>query len=156
MLFRSTSDQGAYYHPLNAAQAAAAKRQGWKVSFETAAEEGATTVSVDLPHVPVRYPANVISTAGGPDVVRLVTGFTPAIHGIDIPLPGPAGARHRYLLALSPGSPAAELWVDGVKVYSGYTGVNEYLYQRGFEVGVTRYRSARGVGVFWRDRKSVV
>jgi hypothetical protein len=72
--------------------------------------------------------------------------------GIDMPLPGPAGVRHRYVLALPPGSQSAELWVDGVKLYSGYTGLNEYLYHRGPEIGVARYRSTRGVGVFWSFR----
>jgi hypothetical protein len=56
------------------------------------------------------------------------------------------------VLALAAGSKAAELWVDGVKLYSGYTGLAEYVYQRGPEIGVARYRSARGVGVFWSFR----
>jgi hypothetical protein len=39
-----------------------------------------------------------------------------------------------------------------VKRYSGYTGTDQYLYRRGPELGVTRYRSARGAGVFWGFR----
>jgi tRNA A-37 threonylcarbamoyl transferase component Bud32 len=150
-----TSDQGAYYHPLNAAQAAAANRHGWKVTFEAAAEEGLTSIAMDLPNAPVRYAVNAISIKGDRDVIRLLTGFTPTIHGIDFALPGPAGARRRYMLELLPGSKTADLWVGGVKLYSGYAGLNEYLYNRGLEIGVARYRSARGVGVFWSLRLEI-
>jgi hypothetical protein len=147
-----TTDQGGYYHSMHAAQTQAANLHGWKATFEAAAEEGVIFLMVDLAHAPVRYAVNLIASPGEPDVIRLLTGFTPEIHGAELPLPEPAGARHRYVLALPPGSTSAELWVDGVKRYSGYAGTNEYLYGRGPEIGATRYRSARGVGVFWSFR----
>jgi tRNA A-37 threonylcarbamoyl transferase component Bud32 len=147
-----TTDQGGYYHSMHAAQTQAANLHGWKATFEAVAEEGVIFLMVDLAHAPVRYAVNLIASPGEPDVIRLLTGFTPEIHGAELPLPEPAGARHRYVLALPPGSTSAELWVDGVKRYSGYAGTNEYLYGRGPEIGATRYRSARGVGVFWSFR----
>jgi hypothetical protein len=147
-----SGDQGGYYHPLNAAQAAAAKRLGWTATFEAAAEEGVTFLDVDYAHAPVWYAVNLISTPGEQDTIRLVTGFTPGIHGVEMRLPGPVGARHRYVLALPPGAQSAELWVDGVRRYSRYAGLKEYLYRRGAEIGVTRYRSARGAGAFWSFR----
>lgn len=147
-----STDQGGYYHPLKPAQVFAAKRRGWRIVFETAAEEGMTTASVDLPDADIRYAVNVIAAPPGPDVLRLLTGFSPSIHGVDLPLPGRPGSRHRYMLALPPGSKSAEMWVDGQKRYSGYTGLNEYIYGRGPEFGVARYRSSRGVGVFWSFR----
>lgn len=82
----------------------------------------------------------------------LLVGFTPAIHGIDFALDGPAGSRHRYVLAMPAGSSAAELWVDGIKRHTGYTGASDYLYHRGPGIGVARYRSALGAGVFWGFR----
>jgi hypothetical protein len=75
------------------------------------------------------------------------------MHGIDMVLEGPAGARHRYLLAVPPGSHSAELWVDGVKRQTGYGGLTEYRYYRGPEIGVNRYRSARGAASSRRTRK---
>jgi hypothetical protein len=144
-----TTDQGGYYHPLDAAQITAANRGGWKMTFEAAAEEGLTSASVDFEAGGVRYAVNLIAGKGGPDLVRLLTGFSPAIHGIEMTLPGPPGARRRYVLALPPRSKAAELWVDGAKRMSGYAGLKEYVYGRGPELGVARYRSDRGVGVFW-------
>ncbi len=146
-----TTDQGAYYHPLSDAQAAAANRLGWKLIFEAAAEEGMAGGSVDIPHAPVRWAVNITATRDKADKIELLTGFTPVIHGIEFPLEGTAGARHRYVLAWFPGQ-GADLSVDGVKRYSGYEGLNEYLYHRGPEFNVNRYRSARGVGVFWSFR----
>jgi hypothetical protein len=143
-----TGDQGGYYHPLDAAQSATANRLGWKAAFEVVAEEGVTVVNIDIAKAPARYSVNVVCIPGQADTIRLLTGFTPAIHGVEMPLAGAAGAPHRYVLALAAGSGSAELWVDGVKRYSGYTGVSQYLYERGAELGVARYRSARGAGVF--------
>jgi serine/threonine-protein kinase len=147
-----SSDQGGYYHLLSAAQAAAANRRGWKITFEAALEEGSISAAVDVPHASARYAVNVVATEGGPDMVRLLTGFTPAIHGIDEMLPGPAGTRHHYMLALPPGSAEAELWVDGARRYAGYSGAQEYRYYRGPEICAARYRSARAAGVFWSFR----
>lgn len=147
-----TTDQGGYYHALSRAQAAAANRRGWRITFEAAAEEGETYANVDAQHAPVRYSVEIISRPGGPDIIRLCTRITPVITGIELPLAGPPGARHHCILALPPGSKSSELWVDGVKRYSGYTGLNEFLYHRGPELGVAQYRSARGVGVFWSFR----
>jgi hypothetical protein len=137
---------------LNAAQADAANRRGWKMMFEAAVEEGGIAAAVDVPHASARYAVDVVATAGGPDMVHLLTGFTPDIHGIDEMLPGPAGKRHRYLLALPPGSATAELWVDGERHYAGYSGLQEYRYYRGPEMAAARYRSARSAGVFWSFR----
>lgn len=147
-----TTDQGGYYHRLNAAQADAANRFGWRATVDLAVEEGGASVNVDVQHSPRRYTLNVLSAPGEADLVRLLRGFTPALHGIDIPLPGPPGVRHRYVLEFAAGSKTADLLVDGVKRYSGYSGLTEYAYQRGPEIGVARYRSARGVGVFWGFR----
>jgi len=79
--------------------------------------------------------------------LRLIV--SPLSRVVDSKVPGPAGKRHRYLLVLPPGSVAAELWVDGVRHYAGYSGLQEYRYYRGPEVSAARYRSARGAGVFW-------
>ena len=143
-----TTDEGGYYHFLNQAQARAANRLGWKMSFDAVAEEGLISVTVDVPHAPQRYSVNLIAAPNEPEICRLVTGISPIIRGIDLPLAAPRGVSHRYLLQFQPQSATAELWVDGVKRVSGYSGLNEYRYQRGVEIATTRYRSARGAGVF--------
>ncbi|MDE3166264.1 MAG: serine/threonine protein kinase [Acidobacteriota bacterium] len=146
-----SADQGGYFHSLNPAQAKAANRHGWKLIFEAAAEEGGITAGVCVPHAPARYAVNITATPGAGDLVRLLQGFTPAIHGIDMTPGGASGARRRYLLAYQPGA-GAELWVDGARLYRGFQGCTEYLYARGPEFGVARYRSARGSGIFWNCR----
>ena len=147
-----SGDQGGYYYSLSRAQAAAARRLGWRISFDAAAEEGETYCNLDIPGSPARYAVEITSRLGGPDVVMLTTGVSPVISGVELTLGGPSGSRHRYLLALPAGSSSAEFSVDGVSRYSGYKGVKEYLYRRGPEIGVARYRSTRGVGVFWSFR----
>jgi len=141
-----SADQGGYFHPLNQAQANAANHQGWKLILEAAAEEGVTYVDICIPHAPVRYALNIVATPGARDILRLLQGFRPSIHGIDMTLGGPSGARRRYLFAYHPGA-GAEVWVDGTRLYSNFHGCTEYLYFRGAEFGVARYRSARGAGV---------
>ena len=147
-----SGDQGGYYHPLRRTQAAVANRAGWKAAFEAAVEEGNAYLNVDIADAPARYLLILIASQGSGDIVRLFTGYTPAFHGIDLALDGAPGARHRYTLARAPGSQSADLWVDGVKRYSGYAGITQYVYRRGPEIGVNRYRSARGAGVFWGFR----
>jgi tRNA A-37 threonylcarbamoyl transferase component Bud32 len=147
-----SAEQGGYYSRLTRIQAAAANRRGWKFTFEAAAEQGETYVNLHAQEAPVRYSVDITSHPGGPDIVRLCTQINPRIEGIEMPLPGPPGARHRYVFALERPSAGAELWVDGVKRYSGYKGLTQYLYQRGPEIGVARYRSARSAGVFWKFR----
>lgn len=149
-----SADQGGYFHPLTQAQANAANRHGWTLSFEAAAEEGGITADVCVPHAPTRYVINVIASPGAPDFVRLLQGFSPSMHGIDMTLGGPSGARRKFLVVYHPAS-GAELWVDGARLYRGFPGCAEYLYPRGPEFGVARYRSARGVGVFWGFRFDV-
>jgi hypothetical protein len=147
-----STDQAGYYHPLSGAQTEAANRYGWKATFELAAEEGGSYINIDVPHFRRRYSLNVVSAPGEADMITLPLRISPAIHGTDLPVAGPAGARHRYVLELSAGSKTAELWVDGAKRYSGYPGLTEYLYHRGPEIGVFRTRNGRGVGVFWSFR----
>ncbi|MBZ5607988.1 MAG: serine/threonine protein kinase [Acidobacteriia bacterium] len=147
-----TTDQGGYYHRLSRAQAAAANRLVWKFTFEAAAEEGETYINLHAQHAPVRYSLDITRRPGGPDIARLCTQINPVIKGIELPLTGLPGTRHKYVFTLQPPSTGAELWVDGVKLYSGYQGLTQYLYHRGPEIGVARYRSARGVGVFWSFR----
>jgi hypothetical protein len=125
--------------------------RGWKLIFEAAAEEGLTECGADFPHSPIRWAINILAAPGKPDVIRLLTGFTPEIHGVEVPIEGVSGARHHYELAWLP-SHGAELSVDGSKRYSGYQGLSEFLYHLGPEFGVARNRSARGVGVFWSFR----
>jgi serine/threonine protein kinase len=144
--------QGGYYYPLTRAQVRAANRRGWKLSFEAAPEEGQIYAMVDLPDAPRRYAINLIATPNQPDAILLLTAITPTIQGIDLPLPGPAGVRHSYRIEFQPRSATVDLWVDGAKRYSGYTGLSEFCYYRGPEMGAHRYRSARGAGVFWSFR----
>src|SRR5207247_5725698 len=66
-------DQGGYYHPLDAAQAVAANRHGWKMMFEVAVEEGDAYAMVDFADSPTRFAAALIANPGGRDTVRLVT-----------------------------------------------------------------------------------
>jgi serine/threonine protein kinase len=147
-----STDQGGYYHPLSGAQSRAANRLGWKLSFDAAVEEGELFGMADIPQAQQRYAANLIAGTNGPDIVRLVTAITPVVRGIDLPLAGPPGVRHRYVLDFHPQSATAALWVDGVKRFAGYSGLSEFRYHRGPEIGANRYRSARGAGVFWSVR----
>jgi serine/threonine-protein kinase len=147
-----STDQGGYYRQLNRRQAAAAKRMGWRMIFDAAAEEGEIYVNVHMQSLPVRYSVDITCSAGGPDIVRLATAINPVITGVQFPLPGPRGARHQYMLVLQRPDAGADLWIDGVKYYSGYRGLSQYLYERGPEIGVAQYRSSRGAGVFWKFR----
>jgi hypothetical protein len=49
----------------------------------------------------------------------------------------------------------AELFVDGVKRISGYSGAPDFRYALGFQFGAARYRSERASGVFWRIRLEI-
>jgi Protein kinase domain len=143
-----STDQGSYYHAFSRAQSVAANRLGWKMTFEASAEEGSAYAMVDYPHAAFRYSVNLVSVPGAQAFIRLPTAIVPTITGVELPLPGSPEVRHRFTLMLRPPSIAAELWVDGVRYYSGYRGLNDYRYYRGAEIGVYRYRSARGAGVF--------
>jgi hypothetical protein len=147
-----TTDQGGYYHDLSPAQAFAARREGWKLISDFWVEEGSACALLDVPGAAHRYAVNLVHNGAGPDTIRLVTATMPAIKGVDLPLPGPPAVRHSFVLQLPQGSDAAELWVDGVKAFTGYRGLDDFRYGRGPEFGVSRYRSARGVGVFWKFR----
>ena len=147
-----STDQGGYYHSLSSAQAAAVNRLGWRFTFEAAAEEDETYVNLDAQHAPVRYSVDFRRMPDAPDIVRLCTQINPTIEGIEFPLPGPPGTRHRYVFSMPPHSNATELWVDGAKLYSGYRGLTQYRYHRGPEIGVGRSQSERAAGVFWSFR----
>ncbi len=147
-----STDQGGYYHLLTEHQAAAVNHQGWKFIFEAATEEGETYVNLDAQHAPARYSVDFRRMPEGPDIVRLCTQINPTIEGIEFPLSGPPGTRHRYVFTMPSHSQTAELWVDGVKLYSDYRGLTQYRYHRGPEIGIGRSRSERAAGVFWSFR----
>lgn len=150
-----TSDQGAYHHEMSAVQAAAANREGWRLIFDCCAEEGITEAGIDIPNAPSRFTVNLIRNQTGPDSVRLMTGIVPVYKGLDWTVPGPPGLRHAFVLERPRGSETADLWVDGVKRLTGYSGLNEFRYTGGPEFGIVRYRSARGAGVFWKLRLEI-
>ncbi|HKA02377.1 MAG TPA: hypothetical protein VKE70_37960, partial [Candidatus Solibacter sp.] len=142
-----STDQGSYYYPLSRAQIRATNGLGWKMDFEARVEEGQIIAEADIPGAPQRYTVNVFATSNQPDTVRLLTGITP-IRGIDLPLTGPPGARHRYRLEFQGAAAMADLWVDGVKRFTGYRGLSEFRDYRGVEIGANRYHSVRGAGIF--------
>lgn len=147
-----TSDQGAYHHEMSPAQATVANREGWKLIFDCSVEEGGAEAGIDIPNAPHRYTVNLLRSETGPDTVRLLTAIVPVMKGMDWTVPGPPGLRHSFVLEKPRGSETADLWVDGVKRLTAYPGLNEFRYIGGPEFGVARYRSARGVGVFWKFR----
>jgi hypothetical protein len=120
--------------------------------LEAAIEEGGLQGSVDNQRDPQRYVVNLFRNSDGTETARCLLGVAPQSHGLDWTLPGPAGARHQLILAWTPESGTAELFVDGVQRISGYRGTPEFRYDLGFTFGAARYRSQRGVGVFWKIR----
>lgn len=151
----TTSDQGGYYHPLSPSQAAAASRRGWKMMFEARVEEGGISCHIDHPGAAHRYAINLLRTPQGRDMVRLPVSTTPLLQGMDWEIPGPPGHRHSMALVLDPARGAAELWVDGAKRLSGYQGMDDFRYRRGFEFGAAIYLSRRASGVIWKARLEI-
>lgn len=78
----------------------------------------------------------------------------PTIQGIDRILPGPVGARRQLVLTWVP-STEGELWVDGVRLITGYKGESNFRYARGFAFGASCRRSQRAAGVFWKVRLEI-
>jgi hypothetical protein len=150
-----SADQGGYYHPLSGAQSRAAHRNGWRMILEAAVEEGIVDGLVDNPRDPCRYVVTLFRNPDGTETVRCILGYVPEHHGLDWTLPGPAGARHQFVLVGTPGGGVAELFVDGVKRISDYRGQPEYRYARGLHFGACRYRSQRASGVYWKIRLEI-
>jgi len=151
----SSTDQGSYFHPFSASQSGAAHRNGWSMILEAAVEGGAVSGAVDNPRDPRRYVVNFFRNPDGTETVRCVLGLVPKYHGLDWTLPGPAGARHRFVLAWTPKAGTAELLVDGVKRVSGYRGTPDFRYSRGLQLGAARFRSQRASGVIWKIRLEI-
>ncbi len=147
-----STDQGAYFHPLSAAQSRAAHRNGWRMIMEAAVEEGAVNAMLDNPRDARRYVVNLVRNPDGTETVRCLVHILPEYHGLDWTLSGPGGARHQFVLAWAPDPGMAELFVDGVKRISGYEGTPEFRYARGLQIGAARYRSQGASGVIWKIR----
>jgi hypothetical protein len=153
---RLTSPElGSYYHPLSRAQSLAASRRGWTLLVEGRAEEGNLFGEIDHEYARRRYALNLYRNPGGFDVARLLTASVPVQRGLEWPIPGPPGERHRLHMTQAAGSETADLWVDGVKRLTGAPGVDDYRYHRGVEVGVAKYRSVRAAGVIWKFRLEI-
>jgi len=148
-----SNDQGGYYHEFSSAQASAALK-GWKVTMEGAVEEGSIWCQVDNPGALCRLSIALVRNPDGTDSANCLLSASPIVKSIDRVLPGPGGARHQLILAWAPAS-EGELWVDGVKLVTGYTGDSQFRYSRGFEFGAARRRSQRAAGVFWRIRLDI-
>lgn len=146
-----TNDQGYYWHPLSGSQARAALREPWKLIIEAAVEEGNLWALIDNPRAPGRYSPVLVRNPDGTDSVQCLLRAAPVRHMIDRVLPGPAGQRHRLVLMWKPAT-QAELWVDGAKLITGYSGEPFYRYAHGLEFGAARNRSKRAAGVFWKVR----
>jgi hypothetical protein len=151
----TTNDQGAYWRRLTAAQSRAAVREGWKLTIEAAVEEGCLSGCLDNWSAPSRYIINLLRNPDGSDTARLVTGVRPLLKGLDYVLPGPGGARHKFVVAAGTRTGLASLWVDGVKRLTGYPGTTDYHYGWGLGFGGFRYRSQRATGVFWTVRLEI-
>ena len=120
--------------------------------LEAATEEGGLYGVVDNPRDPCRYIVNFLRRPDGTEAVMCVLGTTPEFDGPGWTLPGPAGARHEFVLVWTPATATADLFVDGVKRISGYQGSTTFRYGRGVQIGASRYRSERASGVFWKIR----
>ncbi len=152
----TSTDQGAYFRPLSAAQSRSAHRNGWKMIMEGAIEEGSLNCGVDNPRDHTRYNMALIRNAGGPDQASCLLIAAPEARFLLWPVPGPAGARHRLVLAASPGEAGADLWVDGVRAITGYHGSPDFRYNRGLMFGASCWRGRRASGVFWRVRLEIL
>jgi tetratricopeptide (TPR) repeat protein len=147
-------DQGDYGRALTGPQANRALHFGWRITIEAAVDEGGVWTQLDYPGAPRRYAVNLLRRDGR-DVAFLPVEVTPALQGPEWPIEGPAGARHKLVLAMTPASGYADLWVDGVKRISSYPGMDNYRYRRGFEIGTGRYASQLGTGRFWVARLEI-
>lgn len=147
-----SNDQGLFYHPLSAAQARAAQRLGWRVTFDAAVEEGQICTIVDNPRWPARFCALLVRTPEQTDCAIALQNAAPVPIGIRRIFPGPAGARHTVVMSWNP-STDAELSVDGVKLVTGFRGEPNFRYPGGLVgFGASRDHSQRASGVFWKIR----
>jgi hypothetical protein len=149
-----TNDQGYYRHPFTDAQAREAYLKGWKLTFEGAVEEGHILAIIDNPRAPARVDAILINNPGRADTAACLVQSSPKQEGIFRDLPGPAGARHEFVLTWTPAT-QGELSVDGVKLITSYPGDVHFRYGYGLVFGATRNRSQRGAGVFWKVRLEI-
>ena len=149
-----TNDQGAYFHPFSASQAREAQRKGWKMTIDAAVEEGLIEATVDNPLASARFVAALARNSNHSDSANCLLQAAPVRQAIDRVLAGPAGARHQLVLTWAPHT-EGELWVDGVKLITGYKGEPYYRYARGLEFGAARLRSRRAAGVFWKIRLEI-
>jgi len=149
-----SNDQGYYWHSFTDAQSREAYRKGWKLTFEAAVEEGHIWALIDNPKAATRVMAVLARNTEQNDRVLCLHQASPVRKGIERVLPGPAGARHTFVLTWTPAS-QGELSVDGVKLITGYAGEPAFRQSHGLEFGAARNRSQRGVGVFWKIRVDI-
>jgi tRNA A-37 threonylcarbamoyl transferase component Bud32 len=141
-----TEGQGYYYQTFTRAQKRRALERGWTLTAIMKTEEGAAGVGADFLGEGGRYNIVVIRD-GDREIVRLSTQIVPDLRGMDY-VQTPAGQYHEYALIYDPNLKSADLWVDGVRRLTGYTGFSQFQKDRGLLFSAMVHNSERGSGVF--------
>ena len=151
----TSTEQGLYSHALSRPQSLAASRRGWRFILEGKVEEGSLFCGVDHRYARLRYAMNLFAVRGGPDIARLVSVAVPVTRGLEWPIPGPPGGRHRLEMVLDLRTETTSLWVDGVQRLTGGLGLTDFRYRRGMEFGTVRLGGPRGSAVVWKVRMEI-
>lgn len=141
-----SGSQGLYYRPFTANQKRHALERGWKLSAVFKVEEGAGGVGTDFSSAAGRFDVNVIR-AGDHEIVRLMTQIVPDLRGLEI-RQSPPGEYHTYELTYDPQLRTADLWIDGERRLTGYTGHRQFQEDRGLHFHSYAHIAPQGSAAF--------
>lgn len=146
-----TMGGGYYYRRLSNAQKSSAISQGWTLSGILQPVSGNAFVLVDFAGYERRFDIDIV-VEPGVEVVRLLTQIVPTIQGLELRLPRSEPVYRTYELRFDPGLQAADLWIDGQKMLTGYRGHHQFQDDVGLAFGAGPYKTPTGVALFQRVR----
>jgi hypothetical protein len=139
---------GYYFRALSDAQKRRALSRGWILSAVMQPDESAAFSVVDFAGAGNRFDINVLIEAEGYRV-RLNTQIVPTWEGLEVWVPGPNPAFHKYELRFDASLQTASLWIDGEKRLEGYRGHSQFQSPgSGVLFGTTPYRNQGGLALF--------
>jgi hypothetical protein len=142
----TTADAGGgyYFRPLRNSQKRRALSRGWSLTTVMQASEGGGQTNVDFAPEGRRFD-NVFAEPDA-NLVRLNTQIVPIYEGLEVRLPRGEPAYHKFELRFDPSRQAADLWIDGEKLLSGYLGHTQFQEETlALTFGSAPIRSLRGV-----------
>jgi serine/threonine protein kinase len=144
----TTTRQGFYTRTLTEEQEAAALARGWKMSAVSRVETGGAFVIASFSRSHRRFDIFTFRDGNGATVVRVITKLLPSLEGPEYRLEGSDASFHNFNLVYDAKSHAADLWVDGTRRLSGYSGHTEYAEHSWFTFGPHVYGSPRAMATF--------